>query len=117
MSCARPRLLAALLAVALAAAALDHRQRHDGCPAARCPGQAHNPLEAWAVHNVRLAAVEGVEGGPTIRCNVTTLPGAAAWVELSWSGLGRGKVGAKGGPGRRVLRCARDPRCVATAGG
>lgn len=87
------RLAALLAALLLGAAAAQWRRagrsRHR-------PGEAHNPLESWDTAGVRMLATAedggagGINGGPHIRCNVSALPGEAAWVEVSWSGLAQG---------------------------
>ena len=51
--------------------------------------EAHNPLELWNVVGVSLQ-LQHAPGAPSIRCNASVLHGAAEWVTVTWSGLGRG---------------------------
>ncbi|PRW45579.1 Metallo-dependent phosphatase [Chlorella sorokiniana] len=93
------RLTALAIAAALTAAALLTRLSGDGgaCHVRR-PGQAHNPLELWRTDNVHVEAAPGGNGpanspanGPRITCNVTSLAGQHAWVEVVWSGVPGGR--------------------------
>ena len=92
--------------------------------------QAHNPLELWNVAGVRLALAAAEPGarsvaGPSIRCNASSFGGEAAWVEVHWSGLGRGarardgRLAAPGGadsqPPVRACLPAGLPACPHTA--
>ncbi|PSC73699.1 inactive purple acid phosphatase 27 [Micractinium conductrix] len=73
-------------AAVLAAVAFAACSRHGP----RRPGEAHNPLELWNVVGVSLQ-LQHAPGAPSIRCNASVLHGAAEWVTVTWSGLGRGR--------------------------
>lgn len=68
---------------------------------------AHNPLELWATHNVRVALAEN--GGASIRCNATVLEGQHQWVEVTWSGLGTGGAHRDGAARCRCCRLLEPP--------
>lgn len=78
---ARAALALAMLASVAFAAGCRHGPRR--------PGEAHNPLELWNVVGVSLQ-LQHAPGAPSIRCNASVLHGAAEWVTVTWSGLGRG---------------------------